>query len=193
MGWKYNHELSEWAASKYKHLFEVKQCYENVFRLATEVPELQPQSKLSILFCYMPGAAGFHYRHAFCLYDAQIVEPLLHLNMETKNLNDIVPIKLMDTHEYFRLLISDGRYDLWKALRDDGIRAFNSSSMILNPVDLSDLVSSVIKSSDEFLLVMHSAMNGKGIYIPSSVQPTPEPEASENFYAEDIDDEGLEI
>jgi len=190
---QYSQELSEKIADKYKHLFEIKGCYENVFKLVNEVEELKPFSKLSVLFCYMPGAAGFYYRHAFCLYNNMIVEPLLHLNMKEKNLDDIVPIKLMAANEYIDLLLADGRYDLASVLKDDDIRAYNGSEIPLNPVDLSDLVSSVTKSPDEFLLVMHSAMNGNGIYIPGSVQPAPESEARENVYAEDMDDEGMEI
>lgn len=171
MGWKYNRELSEWAAKEYGHLFEIKGCYENVFRLATDVPELRPVSQLNILFCYMLGAGGFHYRHAFCLYDGQIVEPLLHLNMAEKNLDAIVPIKQMDMKEYHRLLLADGRYDLWNALQADGIQAFNANRMELNPVDLADIVSNVAKNSDDFLRIMHNAMNGQGIPFAGETPP----------------------
>jgi hypothetical protein len=189
---QYSQSLSEKIAHKYARLFAKKQCYENVFKLVTEVSELKPSSKLCVLFCYIPGAAGFYYRHVFCLYDGMIVEPLLHLNMKEKNLNDIVPIKRMTVKEYSGMILSDGKYDLSDVLRDDEIRAFNNSGISLNPVDLSNLVSSVAKTADEFLLVMHNALSGKGIHV---CRPTPAEamEASDAHFPEMVDeDEELE-
>lgn len=169
---QYFQSLSEKIAHKYARLFEKRQCYENVFKLVTgNIEELKPPSKLSVLFCYIPGAAGLYYRHALCLYNNRIVEPLLYLNMEEKDPADIVPIRLMTEREYLDLILADGKYDLSDVLRDDDIRAFNSSSIPLNPVDLSNMVASVTTSANEFLLVMHSAMNGKGIHPPDSILP----------------------
>lgn len=191
---QYSQSLSERIVNKYGHLFEKRQCYENVFKLATSnIAELNPSSKLSVLFCYMPGAAGFHYRHAFCLYDSMIVEPLLHLNMQAKDLNSIVPIRLMDMQEYYSMLVADGKYDLWNVLQKDNIRAFNDNKINLNPVDLADLVSSVTKSSDEFLYVMYSAMEGKGIHAPDSEQPASEPEVIADFGTIEPENEDMEI
>lgn len=136
---QYSHELSVWVANKYKRLFKVKSCYENVFRLTTDVPELR-STDINVLFCYVPGAAGYHYRHVFCLYQGQIIEPLLHLNMQDKDLKAILPIQLMDKHEYFSLLVDDGQYDLRQSLMDNEVKVFNGNRINLNPVDLSDLI-----------------------------------------------------
>lgn len=190
---QYSQSLSERIANKYGHLFEKRQCYENVFKLATSnITELNPSSKLSILFCYMPGAADFHYRHAFCLYDGMIVEPLLHLNMQDKDLNSIVPIRLINMQEYYSLLVADGRYDLWNVLLKDNIQAFNNSKINLNPVDLTDLVSCVTKSSDEFLHVMQSAMTGKGIHTLIE-QPESESKVIKEFDTDEPENENVEI
>ena len=127
-------------ANKYKYLFKVNGCYENVFKLLTKVPDIQPSTDLKILFCYVPDEEDcLYYRHAFCLYKGQIVEPLLHLNISAKDLNAIVLIRLLEIDEYYRLLLEDGRYDLWCALSFDGIQAYRNSKINLNPFDSSNL------------------------------------------------------
>ena len=78
----YDPQLSIQLAKNHPELFEMRACYNNVYNMVMQhLEELTPREKLRILFCYRKGNGDEYYRHAFCLFDGKLVEPLLYLDM----------------------------------------------------------------------------------------------------------------
>ena len=139
---EYNKQLSEKITHKYSSLIQEHHCYENAYNMVTEdIDELKLPSKLSILFCYWRGEDNRYYRHAFCLYDGKIVEPLLYDKMDEEYLSTIIPIRYMTVPEYLEMVEQDGTYGLQDVLYQDELRvvAENGIFQRLGLVDLSNL------------------------------------------------------
>lgn len=82
----YDPQLSIQLAKNHPELFEMRACYNNVYNMVMQhLEELTPWEKLRILFCYRKGNGDEYYRHAFCLFDGKLVEPLLYLDMSDYN------------------------------------------------------------------------------------------------------------
>lgn len=97
----YDPQLSIQLAKNHPELFEMRACYNNVYNMVMQhLEELTPREKLRILFCYRKGNGDEYYRHAFCLFDGKLVEPLLYLDMSDYNRRSIVPIREMSVSEY---------------------------------------------------------------------------------------------
>lgn len=142
----YSRPLSEKIAQKYSDLFQKQHCYENVYHMVTEdIDELNPPSKLSVLFCYRPGKDNRYYRHAFCLYDGMIVEPLLYLDMSEENRSAIIPICFMSVPEYSEMVHMEGNHGLRNYLYPDDLRVVGESGIFrrLGLIDLSSLFRTV--------------------------------------------------
>ena len=139
---EYDKQLSEKIAREYRRLIEEHHCYENVYNMVTEsIDELKPPSKLSILFCYRQGEDKRYYRHAFCLYDGKIVEPLLYDDMDEEHLSTIIPIRHMSVPEYLEMIEHDGTYGLKDVLYKDDLHVVDENGIFrrLGLLDLSNL------------------------------------------------------
>ena len=160
----YAKKLSEQLAEQYPNLFRPKGCYENVYQIVTRCRSLLPeQGKISVLYGYAPFHNDVYVRHAFCLYDGALIEPLARLDGEHLDLERIVPIRKLDYDEYLDALVKDGYYDLAQTLLPDEIHAINGGAFVPNMFDLSDLVNRIAKTSQEFITIWESITSGAGI------------------------------
>ena len=138
----YDQRLSLILSSKYPDLFEEQACYNNVYHIVTEyLEELRPREKLRVLFCYRMGPDGRYYRHAFTLFDGQLIEPLLYLDMSEENRRSIIPIKEMSVKEYLDFLFEEAETQLRDSLYQLDLDVVKRHSIfrILNPFDLAKL------------------------------------------------------
>lgn len=138
----YNHDLSVTLAEKYPDKISERACYDNVYHLTTDfIEELQPASELRILFCYRQGPDGFYYRHVFCMFKGELVEPLTYLDMSDSNLKRIIPIRELSFSEYLDLMVKDEETSLRNSLYDDDLRVVKEARIynILCAYDLAQL------------------------------------------------------
>lgn len=138
----YNPQLSVLLSQKYSSKFQERACYDNVYQLITDYfEELQPSSKLRVLFCYRLGSDDIYYRHVFCVFDGQLVEPLLYLDMSDYNRERIVPVKELSYLEYLNLLVKDEQTSLRDSLYQDELEAVRNSGIFrsMGAYDLSQL------------------------------------------------------
>jgi len=158
-----NYELSCELAAEYPSAFKPNHCYENVFEL---VCTYEPGTEQKVLFCYVMSG-GLYLRHAFCVVDGQIVEPLQHIR-EEMDVSSIVPVRELSVMEYEKLIIKDRRYDLFPSLYKKEIDIFNRDERLrdgLNPIDLSGLVTVAAKSPKDMMRILDEVSQGKGINI----------------------------
>lgn len=116
-----------------------------------------------MLYGYAPFHNDVYVRHAFCLYDGALIEPLARLDVEHLDLERIVPIRKLDYDEYLDALVKDGYYDLAQTLLPDEIHAINNGGFIPNLFDLSDLVNRIARTSQDFIAIWESVTSGAGI------------------------------
>lgn len=136
----YDPHLSIRLAQNHPDLFEMRACYNNVYHMVTGfLEELAPRDKLRVLFCYRRGQGKQYYRHAFCVYDGKLVEPLLYLDMSDYNRRSIIPIREMSVSEYLDLLCQEAETQLRVTLHDDDLSAVRTHKPQLNPFDLEKL------------------------------------------------------
>lgn len=160
----YAKEISEKLMEQYPGSFRPKGCYENVYQIVTRCRSLLPeQGKIGVLYGYAPFHNDVYVRHAFCLYDGALIEPLARLDVEHLDLERIVPIRKLDYDEYLDALVKDGYYDLAQTLLPDEIRAINGGAFTPNMFDLSDLVNRLANTSQEFITIWESITSGAGI------------------------------
>ena len=79
------------------------------------------------------------YRHAFCLFDGKLVEPLLYLDMSDYNRPSIVPIREMSVSEYLDLLCLERETPLRTVLQEEERAAIKAHGLTLNSFDQSQL------------------------------------------------------
>lgn len=147
----YHQQLSVIISEKYKEYFAEQACYDNVYHMVMEwMEELTPREKLRVLFCYRQGQDGRFYRHAFCLFDGQLIEPLLYLDMSEENRSSIVPIREMSIQEYLEMLCLEENTALRDTLYQYELDAVKQYGIFerLNPLDLSNLYREVDTSWD---------------------------------------------
>lgn len=146
----YDAQLSIQLAKNHSDLFEMRACYNNVYNMVSHhLEELTPWDKLRILFCYRKGNGEQYYRHAFCLFDGKLVEPLLYLDMSDYNRRSIVPIREMTVTEYLDLLCKEAETQLRTVLREDDLSAVRKHKLNINPYDYSKLMQSTIQRRNE--------------------------------------------
>lgn len=159
-------ELSNVISRDYKALFEVNRCYENVYRLMTEDISAVPSHRItSTMFCYACNEDGIYYRHAFCLINDRIIEPLPHIT-HGLIVAGIIQIKNLTPSEYFTLAVKDERYDLFPSILQDEILAFNTHPILttmLNPIDMGELVREVSPTITDYHRIMRDVQAGRGI------------------------------
>lgn len=164
---KINTKLSERIANKYSDMFRIKGCYENVFQMISRcLPELTPRDEVRVLYCYAyNGMYSFYFRHAFCVLNDEIIEPLPNIR-EKVAADRTIPICELTIEEYSNLLLRDKRYDLFPSLLSQEVRAINKNKELaaaLNPVDMSEIVGRLADNAGEFALIFQSILDGKGI------------------------------
>lgn len=138
----YDPQLSIQLAKNHPELFEMRACYNNVYnKVMQHLEELTPWEKLRILFCYRKGNGDEYYRHAFCLFDGKLVEPLLYLDMSDYNRPSIVPIREMSVSEYLDLLCLERETPLRTVLQEEERAAIKAHGLTLNSFDQSQLSS----------------------------------------------------
>lgn len=130
----YNAKLSKELAEKYPREIEKNQCYSNVYRVLSAFPRELEFNKTEVLFCYLP-CPGYYVRHAFILYDDQIVEPLLHLDVQQR-LQGIVTIERLSWGAYIEATAREGNADLFHDLNQEDIEAYEDSGIDLNYEDI---------------------------------------------------------
>ena len=156
---EYSPALSLFAREHYPGLIKEKDCYGNVYRMLDQVEELNAYH-LHVLFCYIP-IAGSYIRHAFCIADGYLVEPLcLPWSENYKEMENIVVIRLLGQKEYLRAVIRYGYYDLFEPLLRDEVLAYMQHDMDLNIVELVELVGRVSETREEFIEKMHQVRMG---------------------------------
>lgn len=158
--------LSKSIHKRYPMLFRTKQCYQNVYHLLTSpIPEVQDSNKLSALFCFVPHqtAPDMYFRHAFCVYDDAIIEPLPRFDLNEDILRSIVQIRHLPMEDYFDLLLKDKIYDLGMSLLEDELHVLNSNQINLNPVDLGYVVERCATNQADALRIFNEYASGKGI------------------------------
>lgn len=138
--------LSNRIAKKYNNIIKENQCYKNVFDMVTDVTEFRDTRKLKVLFCYRVGADGRYYRHAFCLYDDRIIEPM-ELDMSEENRWQMVVVKVLGLKEYFSLVTKEENPSLFVALHSFDVEALNAYG-IWRAISAYD-ASKVIEAAEE--------------------------------------------
>ena len=137
-----NEEMSTQVAAKYGHLIEKKHCYENVYRLAFRLMgDLLEGRTASILYCYI-FYHGYYLRHAFCVVDGEIVEPLLYLIPDIEQ-DKTIPIAQFTISDYNEMLLVDERFDLLPSLRERELALISENEELvayINPIDLVDII-----------------------------------------------------
>lgn len=162
--YKINLELSNHLANKYKNKFKAKECYQNVFKLITEVSELGAKKDVKVLYCYAHNGY-FYYRHAFCLFRNEIIEPLKNV-IKYLNVSYIIQFAKLNINSYFSFIITDQRYDLIPSLYLKEIETINKHKdqmKALNPIDMSYLVCNIAKTGEEHLRILNDIISGRGI------------------------------
>lgn len=164
----YNRALSVKLAKRLGGMIEVKRCYDNVYKVLTEAMDILPdRSKTRILFCYLPTAGNLYVRHVMVVYDGQLVEPLLHIDLEKREVERIIPIRELSFDEYFSLLLKEGKSDLEQALLNDELEVFNVGNFTLNPIDLGGLITRLAKTQDDYFKIVEILNNGGRLEIPA--------------------------
>ena len=157
----YSEDLSKLIYKKHKKHIKAKLCYNNTFWIATNFPFENPE-KVKILFCYLGNSDdndSWYIRHAFCVYDGQIIEPLPNIIVNDDVISDIVPIAFLDMDEYLDFLLEeDGLPALPKSLLQSDIDAYNNSDINLNPIDLTDIIVRFTKNQSEFIDITNHAL-----------------------------------
>lgn len=124
---------------------------------------------MRILFCYAFNKY-FYYRHVFCVFQGEIIEPLEHIAQEI-DIHRIITIKELSADEYYALIAADERYDLFPSLYNDEVQIFNDNKALmheLNPVDMNALVFPQAKTQENYLQLLADVQAGKGIPFESS-------------------------
>ena len=159
-----NEEISKFLEEHYGNLFEIHGCYENVFKIITgDVPELS-QKDMKALFCYAYNGI-YYYRHAFCMLEGEIIEPLGNVREELE-VSKLIPISELMFKEYTALILKDKLYDLSLSLFPQEIKIINENKRQMakiNPVDANNIVARFAKTADDALLILHSLLSGTGI------------------------------
>ena len=160
-----NLEVSKLIAERYSDLFQAKSCYENVYKLLTEdFPELSPQKDLRVLFCYAHNGA-FYYRHAFAVFQEEIIEPLENIRIGL-DASKMIVICELSFKEYIGLTLKDKRFDLFPSLFQKELKLIdeNKTQMTgLNPIDLCEIVRKLTKNANDSLTIVNSIHGGYGI------------------------------
>lgn len=145
----YNKQLSLTLARKYPNLFEERACYNNVYNMVFEyLEELRPRENLRVLFCYRQGPDHRYYRHVFCLFNGELLEPLTYLDMSEANRHTIIPIRELSVPEYLDLLVKERETMLRDTLYQDDLAVVNENGIfaMLNPYDLAMLYRKIDES-----------------------------------------------
>lgn len=133
--------------------------------MTNDIPELPPLSSASALFCYACNVDDIYYRHAFCIFNGHIIEPLPHIAKGLR-VERIIPIRDVKANEYFTHAVKDERFDLFPSLLQDEIAAFNENEILathLNPVDMGELVRTVANTIDDYHRIMSGIQAGQGL------------------------------
>ena len=141
-----NEEISKFLEEHYGNLFEIHGCYENVFKIITgDVPELS-QKDMKALFCYAYNGI-YYYRHAFCMLEGEIIEPLGNVR-ESLKLDELISICELMFKEYTALILKDKLYNLSLSLFPQEIKIINENKKQMakiNPVDANAIVTRLAK------------------------------------------------
>ena len=159
-----NEEISKFIEEQYGDLFETHGCYENVFKLITgDLPELFGNN-MKALFCYAYNGI-YYYRHAFCMIEGEIIEPLGNVR-EGLVLSKLIPISELMFKEYTALIMKVKLFNLNLSLFPQEIKIMNENKRQMakiNPVDANAIVTRLEKTADDALLLLQNLLSGKGI------------------------------
>lgn len=144
----YSGVLSQMVRERYPHFVRKHGRYENVYHMVSAIAELR-RYHLQVAFCYL-GFGGEAVRHAFCVADGNIVEPIQIQWLDTlEAFNHITVIRLLEREEYLAAVHHYGYYDLWEPLLKDEILTLKQNRIEVNPVDLAALVARVSDTPGE--------------------------------------------
>lgn len=122
------------------------------------------RNNIKALFCYAYNGI-FYYRHAFCMLEGEIIEPLKNVR-EGLELNKLIPICELTFKEYADLILKDKKYDLSLSLFSQEMKVINENKeemAKINPIDANAIVTRLTKTADDALLILQNLLSGKGI------------------------------